>query len=74
MGVGGTLDVVAGQVRRAPAVVQALGLEWAYRMMQEPRRLAARYLRTNLIFAVLLARELLVQITTGARHARVISE
>lgn len=74
MGIGGTLDVVAGQVRRAPAVVQALGLEWAYRLMQEPRRLAARYLRTNLIFAVLLARELLVQITTGARHARVISE
>lgn len=74
MGVGGTLDVVAGQVKRAPALVQSLGLEWAYRMMQEPRRLAARYLRTNVIFAVLLVRELLVQITTGARHARVMSE
>lgn len=74
MGVGGTLDVVAGHVKRAPALVQSLGLEWAYRMMQEPRRLATRYLRTNLIFAVLLARELLVQLTTGARHARVISE
>ena len=74
MGVGGTLDVVAGHVKRAPALVQGLGLEWAYRMMQEPRRLAARYLRTNLIFAMLLARELLVQLTTGARHARVISE
>jgi N-acetylglucosaminyldiphosphoundecaprenol N-acetyl-beta-D-mannosaminyltransferase len=74
MGVGGTLDVVAGHVKRAPALVQGLGLEWAYRMMQEPRRLAARYLRTNLIFAVLLGRELLVQLTTGGRHARVISE
>jgi len=41
MGVGGTLDVVAGHVKRAPAPVQSLGLEWAYRMMQEPRRLAA---------------------------------
>jgi N-acetylglucosaminyldiphosphoundecaprenol N-acetyl-beta-D-mannosaminyltransferase len=74
MGIGGTLDVVAGQVRRAPALVQSLGLEWAYRMMQEPRRLAARYLRTNLIFAALIARALLVQLTSGGRHARVISE
>jgi N-acetylglucosaminyldiphosphoundecaprenol N-acetyl-beta-D-mannosaminyltransferase len=74
MGIGGTLDIVAGQVRRAPALVQSLGLEWAYRMMQEPRRLAARYLRTNLIFAALIARALLVQLTTGARHARAISE
>jgi N-acetylglucosaminyldiphosphoundecaprenol N-acetyl-beta-D-mannosaminyltransferase len=74
MGIGGTLDVVAGQVRRAPALVQSLGLEWAYRMMQEPRRLAARYLRTNLIFAALIARALLVQLTSSGRHARVISE
>ena len=74
MGVGGTFDVVAGHVRRAPALVQSFGLEWAYRMMQEPRRLAARYLRTNIIFAVLLARELLVHLISGARHARVISE
>jgi N-acetylglucosaminyldiphosphoundecaprenol N-acetyl-beta-D-mannosaminyltransferase len=74
MGVGGTLDVVAGQVRRAPAVVQSLGLEWAYRMMQEPRRLAARYFRTNLIFAALLLRAFLVQLTTGAGHAKAMSE
>jgi N-acetylglucosaminyldiphosphoundecaprenol N-acetyl-beta-D-mannosaminyltransferase len=74
MGVGGTLDVVAGQVRRAPALAQSLGLEWAYRMMQEPRRLAARYFRTNLIFAVLLLRAFFVQLTTGARHAKAISE
>ena len=74
MGVGGTFDVVAGHVKRAPALMQSLGLEWAYRMMQEPRRLAARYLRTNLIFAVLLGRELLVHLITGERHARVISE
>jgi len=74
MGVGGTLDVVAGQVRRAPALVQSLGLEWAYRMMQEPRRLATRYLRTNLIFGVLLCRALLVHLTTGARHAKAMPE
>jgi N-acetylglucosaminyldiphosphoundecaprenol N-acetyl-beta-D-mannosaminyltransferase len=74
MGVGGTLDVVAGLVKRAPASVQDLGLEWAYRMMQEPRRLASRYIRTNLIFGVLLLRALLVHLTTGARHAKAMPE
>ena len=54
MGIGGTLDVMAGHVRRAPRLVQKLGLEWAFRAAQEPRRLAWRYLRTNVIFAGLL--------------------
>jgi len=72
MGVGGSLDVIGGRVKRAPVFVQNLGLEWAYRMMQEPRRLAGRYLRTNLIFAALLAREILVQMTSGALHAKFI--
>jgi len=58
MGVGGTFDVVAGHVRRAPALVQRAGLEWLYRLLQEPRRLAGRYLRTNLLFAGLLLRHL----------------
>jgi N-acetylglucosaminyldiphosphoundecaprenol N-acetyl-beta-D-mannosaminyltransferase len=74
MGVGGTLDVVAGHVKRAPAFVQNLGLEWAYRMMQEPRRLATRYLRTNVIFCALLLRALLVHLTTGAGHAKAMPE
>jgi N-acetylglucosaminyldiphosphoundecaprenol N-acetyl-beta-D-mannosaminyltransferase len=38
MGVGGTLDVLAGRVRRAPGWARRVGLEWAYRVMQEPRR------------------------------------
>ena len=38
MGVGGTLDVMAGMFRRAPAWVQRAGLEWLYRAVQEPRR------------------------------------
>ncbi|GJD47480.1 N-acetylglucosaminyldiphosphoundecaprenol N-acetyl-beta-D-mannosaminyltransferase [Methylobacterium crusticola] len=54
MGVGGSLDVVAGRVRRAPRLVQIMGAEWAYRLAQEPRRLASRYLRTNAVFAGLL--------------------
>ena len=39
IGVGGTLDVLAGRVRRAPSVVQAAGFEWAWRLLREPWRL-----------------------------------
>ena len=63
MGIGGTLDVVAGKVRRAPKAMQALGLEWAYRLAQEPRRLAARYLDTNAVFAGLLLVEVWSRLT-----------
>lgn len=38
LGVGGTLDVLAGRARRAPAWVQRVGLEWAYRLVREPSR------------------------------------
>ena len=38
IGIGGSLDVYAGNVKRAPAVVQRAGLEWAYRLAKEPRR------------------------------------
>lgn len=44
MGIGGTLDVVAGRVRRAPRWMQACGLEWLFRLLQEPRRMWRRYL------------------------------
>ncbi len=44
IGVGGTLDFYAGRTRRAPRWVQALGMEWAMRLVQEPRRLWRRYL------------------------------
>nr|WKF60492.1 N-acetylglucosaminyldiphosphoundecaprenol N-acetyl-beta-D-mannosaminyltransferase [Paraburkholderia busanensis] len=47
MGVGGTFDVVAGKVRRAPPWMQRSGLEWAYRVAQEPRRMWKRYFVTN---------------------------
>ncbi|MDH3629105.1 MAG: WecB/TagA/CpsF family glycosyltransferase, partial [Acidobacteriota bacterium] len=50
MGVGGSFDVWAGNVRRAPRWMQRVGLEWAYRLLQEPRRLWKRYLIGNLRF------------------------
>lgn len=54
MGVGGTFDVVAGKVKRAPVWMQNYGLEWLYRVMQEPGRMWKRYLTTNSQFAWLL--------------------
>ncbi|MDQ3719330.1 MAG: WecB/TagA/CpsF family glycosyltransferase, partial [Actinomycetota bacterium] len=56
MGVGGSIDVIAGVTRRAPRVLQALGLEWLYRLLQEPGRLWRRYLVGNLRFLSLVAR------------------
>ncbi len=57
MGVGGTFDVVAGKVKRAPVWMQNYGLEWLYRVIQEPRRMWKRYLVTNSKFAWLLLKE-----------------
>ena len=54
MGVGGTFDVVAGKVKRAPVWMQNYGLEWFYRVMQEPGRMWKRYAETNSKFAWLL--------------------
>jgi len=59
MGVGGTFDVFAGRVARAPRWMQRAGLEWAFRLGQEPRRMWKRYLVGNLRFIWIIARELL---------------
>lgn len=45
IGIGATVDFLAGKVSRAPAWVARTGLEWVYRMLQEPRRLAGRYIK-----------------------------
>lgn len=57
MGVGGTFDVVAGKVKRAPLWMQRYGLEWLYRVIQEPGRMWKRYLTTNSKFAWMLLME-----------------
>jgi N-acetylglucosaminyldiphosphoundecaprenol N-acetyl-beta-D-mannosaminyltransferase len=44
VGVGCVLDLIAGKTQRAPAWMQRYGLEWAYRLAQEPRRLVGRYI------------------------------
>jgi N-acetylglucosaminyldiphosphoundecaprenol N-acetyl-beta-D-mannosaminyltransferase len=54
MGVGGSIDVIAGMTRRAPAAWQRLGLEWLFRLLQEPRRMFRRYAVTNTRFIALV--------------------
>jgi N-acetylglucosaminyldiphosphoundecaprenol N-acetyl-beta-D-mannosaminyltransferase len=58
-GVGGSFDIMAGITRRAPVAWQKAGMEWAYRLLQEPRRLWWRYLKTNTSFVQLTAREMI---------------
>jgi N-acetylglucosaminyldiphosphoundecaprenol N-acetyl-beta-D-mannosaminyltransferase len=58
MGVGGGFDVLAGRVTRAPPAIQRAGLEWLYRIYQEPRRMWWRYLSTNAAFAALMCKAL----------------
>jgi N-acetylglucosaminyldiphosphoundecaprenol N-acetyl-beta-D-mannosaminyltransferase len=59
VGVGAAFDFHAGVVAQAPSWIQDAGLEWAYRLSREPRRLWRRYLRYNPRFVVAFARQLL---------------
>lgn len=60
LGVGAAFDFSAGTVKRAPPWLQRLGLEWGYRLMQEPRRLWRRYLTANVLFVYYVIRDTLV--------------
>ncbi len=66
MGVGGSIDVVAGVTRRAPARWQRLGIEWLYRLLQEPRRMLRRYLVTNARFTILVAQGVSARLLASA--------
>lgn len=57
LGIGASLDFVAGYVKRAPVWMQRVGLEWTWRIMQEPVRMGKRYLIRDAYFLVLLWRE-----------------
>lgn len=50
MGVGGSFDVLSGNVKRAPNWIQKINMEWLYRLFQEPKRLFKRYLFGNTKF------------------------
>jgi len=63
IGVGAAFDFLAGSKRQAPRFLQRIGLEWAFRLVSEPRRLWRRYLRQNPRFLALFAR----QVAAGRR-------
>ena len=59
MGVGGVFDIEAGLVKRAPLWMQKNGLEWLFRLIQEPKRLWKRYFVTNTLFIGIVLMEIL---------------
>lgn len=70
MGVGGTFDIIAGINRRAPLWMQEAGLEWLYRVIQEPQRMWKRYLITNCKFIVLILKAKLMQIMSDETYRK----
>lgn len=70
IGVGISFSFVAGEVRRAPVWLQRIGLEWVHRLLQEPRRLARRYLVEDLPFALRLFASALTARMRNSRRRR----
>jgi N-acetylglucosaminyldiphosphoundecaprenol N-acetyl-beta-D-mannosaminyltransferase len=68
MGIGGSLDVISGYVRRAPPIMQSMGCEWLYRIYQEPGRLWWRYARTNSLFVGILIRRFVHRWSVGLQR------
>jgi exopolysaccharide biosynthesis WecB/TagA/CpsF family protein len=68
---GGLFDYISGKNARAPGWMQHAGLEWAYRMYLEPRRLSGRYLATNphALFLLLTRTSLTSGLEPASRHA-----
>jgi N-acetylglucosaminyldiphosphoundecaprenol N-acetyl-beta-D-mannosaminyltransferase len=71
MGVGAAFDYHAGRIRRAPLWMQNAGLEWMYRLMQEPRRLWKRYVLNNPLYLLGLGTQILRErvLRSGSRMA-----
>ena len=57
MGVGGSFDVISGDIIRAPLFMQKIGFEWFYRFLQEPKRMWKRYLFGNINFIYLVIKK-----------------
>jgi N-acetylglucosaminyldiphosphoundecaprenol N-acetyl-beta-D-mannosaminyltransferase len=70
IGVGAAFDFHAGLVPQAPPFMQESGLEWAYRLAHEPRRLWRRYTRYNPRFVSAFTRQLMAHRRTQARAER----
>ena len=73
IGIGGALPVMVGMQKRAPKWLQNVGMEWAYRLAQDPKRLAKRYFVTNTIFIYLLISHTIKQAFIPGNYSSVIS-
>ncbi len=69
IGVGGSFEMAAGIVLRAPRIVQRIGMEWAWRLSQDPKRLCARYFGRDLPLLVDLLSDALL-LRTGLRKQK----
>lgn len=72
MGVGAALDFFAGNVTRAPAWVRKAKCEWVWRLAQEPRRLAKRYLQGNVSFLARAAKQTAGTLTAASVASRIL--
>jgi N-acetylglucosaminyldiphosphoundecaprenol N-acetyl-beta-D-mannosaminyltransferase len=70
MGVGAAFDFLAGTKARVPRWMQHFGLEWLFRLCQEPRRLTGRYLRTNSLFLLLLLKDIFKSVYSNQTKIR----
>jgi N-acetylglucosaminyldiphosphoundecaprenol N-acetyl-beta-D-mannosaminyltransferase len=69
VGVGGSFDIVAGVTKRAPRWMQSAGLEWLFRLLQEPRRMFKRYIVGNLKFIYLVIREIALRFSLESKNS-----
>ena len=67
--IGAALDFIAGTQRRAPSITQKIGLEWVWRMLNDPRRLAPRYARCIAVVPRLVARTIPQFVSARMRKA-----
>lgn len=68
LGVGGALPVMAGHQTRAPHWIQRIGMEWCFRLAQDPGRLFKRYAVTNFLYIYYILRQLVLHHTGKARN------
>jgi N-acetylglucosaminyldiphosphoundecaprenol N-acetyl-beta-D-mannosaminyltransferase len=72
IGIGGALPVLVGMQKRAPKWIQDSGFEWIFRLAQDPRRLARRYVFTNSIFVYLLLSRKIRNLVTRRKRTKFI--
>lgn len=70
LGIGASLDFIAGLTPRAPRILSKVGLEWAYRLATEPRRLWRRYLVRDMRYPGILARQVVTSLRASSNDAR----